>query len=313
MTGAYGPGSVLGRFERPAGEPTRFAVVADPHVATRASGTSKLFEHTLAHLEAAVADIGDRDVDFVLSPGDLTKDGEPWNYEAVDEALAALDVPFLAVPGNHDVPKSGDEHETPSVSWFADRYATGSYPFHVELGGQDVVGLNTSGRADWHVDTHDGGIDDDQLAWLRETLPDTDEPIILLHHNFPPISDQVAAHREIESEMALPPTFRDPESLASVLASADPSIVFSGHYHLPATGVYRGLREVAAPTTCSFPQSYLLCDVDREGTTVRLVPAADEVGLERGHAERTGDSVTSRGLTAIAAARLASFPLVDES
>ena len=62
---------------------TRLAVVADPHVATRASGTSKLFDHTERHLRNAVADAAARDVNAVVSVGDLTTDGEPWNYSSV--------------------------------------------------------------------------------------------------------------------------------------------------------------------------------------------------------------------------------------
>jgi 3',5'-cyclic AMP phosphodiesterase CpdA len=303
----------MARLDRPAGPHTRLGVVADPHVSTRESGTSKLFEHTEAHLRAAVTDMRERDLDAVLSPGDLTKDGEPWNYDAVDEAIAELDVPFLAVPGNHDVPKHRDEHDTPSVEWFAERYADGDLPFHREVGGVDVLGVNSAGTTEHLYDSHDGHVPDEQVAWLRETLPETDRSVVLVHHNFPPVSDQIEAHREHEPEMHLPPVTREPEPLADALAAGGADLVLTGHYHLPATGSYRGVREVAAPTTCSFPQAYLLVEVTPEGTTVRFVPVADADGLGMAHQRRAADSTTARGLTAIAAARVASFPLVDQS
>ncbi|ESP88109.1 metallophosphoesterase family protein [Candidatus Halobonum tyrrellensis] len=306
-------GSVLARLARPAGPHTRFAVVADPHVATRAEGTSKLFEHSRDHLAAAVADINDRAVDAVLSPGDLTKDGEPWNYDAVDEVLSDLDAPFYAVPGNHDVPKESDEHDRLPVSGFAERYGPGELPFRVEVGGLDVLGVNSSGTSDRLYDSHDGRVTDADRAWLADALADAERPVVLVHHNFPPVSDQVEAHREAEPEMALPPVMRDPDPLAETLVEGGADVAFTGHYHLPATGFYGGVREIAAPTTCSFPQAYLLCETTPDGTTVRFVPVADEAGLGRAHALRTADSVTSRGLTALAAARVASFPLVDES
>lgn len=305
-------GPVLARLERPAGPHTRIAVVADPHVATRAEGTSKLFERTRAHFAAAVEDIGSRDVDAILSPGDLTKDGEPWNYEAVDGVVADIDVPFLAVPGNHDVPKEGDDHDALPVERFADRYGGGELPFHVDVGGLDVIGLNSSGTRDRLYDSHDGEVPADQRRFLAGALADADRPVVLVHHNLPPIPDQVAAHREAEPEMAVPPVMRDPGPLGETLAEGGADMVLTGHYHFPATGLYRGVREVAAPTTCSFPQSYLLCETTPEGTTVRFVPVADEAGLGLAHARRSADSVTSRGLTALAAARVASFPLVDE-
>ena len=305
-------GPLMARLDAPAAEHTRFAVVADPHVGVRATGTSKLFEYTREHFENALADIATRNVDAVLSPGDLTKDGEPWNYDAVDETLAGLDVPFYAVPGNHDVPKNRDEHDSPDVSWFAEKYGPGEIPYHVELGGLDLIGLNSSGTSERLYESHDGQVTAESLEWLAETLDRAENPLILVHHNFPPVSDQIEAHREVEPEMGLPPVMRDPEPFADVLAAGGAELVFTGHYHLPATGEYRGVRELAAPTTCSFPQSYLLCETSPEGTTVRLVPVTDETGLELGHAERSQDSVTSGGLTAIAAARLASFPLVYE-
>jgi hypothetical protein len=112
--------------------------------------------------------------------------------------------------------------------------------------------------------------------------------------------------------MFLPPTMREPDPLAETLSDGGAALVLTGHYHLPATGLFRDVREIATPTTCSFPQSYLLCETTPEGTTVRFVPVADEAGLGMAHARRTADSVTARGLTAIAASRVASFPLVDE-
>jgi len=305
-------GPVLARLNEPAGEHTRVAVVADPHVSTRAEGTSKLFEHTLAHFEAAIADIDDRDVDAVLSPGDLTKDGEPWNYDAVDEALADLDAPFYAVPGNHDVAKYGEEHEPLPVDGFAERYGPGTMPYHVEVGTLDVLGVNSAGSAERLFETHEGAVTEATLSWLADALDTAETPVVLVHHNFPPVIDQIAAHRQIEPEMVAVPSMAESEAFAETLAAGGAEVVLTGHYHLPATGRYRGLREIAAPTTCSFPQSYLLWETTPEGTTIRLVPIADEVGLESAHARRTADSATARGLTSIAAARLASFPLVSE-
>lgn len=315
------PGSVLARLRAPAGEHTRFAVVADPHVSTRAEGTSKLLELTEDRLAAAFDDIRGRDVDAVLSPGDLTKDGEPWNYGAVDELLADLDVPFYAVPGNHDVPKERDEHETPGLDRFVEQYTPADpvargpdgLSYRVSVGGLDLIGLNSAGTAERLFDSHEGHVDDAQREWLADQLDSAETPVVLLHHNLPEVTAQLDAHREaVEPEMVDIPAMRDPDPLVETLADGDAELVLSGHYHLPTTAVSGGVREIAAPTTCSFPQSYLLCDVTPEGTTVRLVAVADDIGLETSHARRIADSETARALTSIGAARLAAAPLVDE-
>lgn len=313
-TGAHA-GSVLAHLDRPrAATPTRFAVIADPHLSTREAGTSKLFEYTGPHLRGAVEDIQDRDVDAVLSVGDLTKDGEPWNYDAFDAIIADLDAPFYAVPGNHDVPKDGDDHETMPVTAFADRYApTGDLPFVVEVGDVPVVGVNSSGSATVLSDSHDGRVIAEDVTWLADTLPHLQDPVLLTHFNLPAMADQLRAHRDhVEPEMAIPPVLRDPQPFVDTLDRHDVPLMLTGHLHLPSTAKMGRVREVMAPTTCSFPQAYLLVDVDESGTVIRQVPCTDHPGLRTGFNERLNDTVTARGLTAMAAVRCADFPLVDQ-
>jgi predicted phosphodiesterase len=308
------PGSRMARLERPRTDTrTRLAVVADPHLSTRGKGTSKLFEHTERHLRNAFEDIDRRDVDHVVSVGDITKDGEPWNYARFDDLLADLDVPFLSVPGNHDVPKAGDEHGTIPVAEYAERYAPDSYPFVHRVGGVDLVCLNSAGSEGVLYDSHDGLVTADDVAWLRRTLPDLETPVVVTHFNLPATSDQLRGHRDaVGRGMAVPPVLRDPEPFVDALATNDVPLMLAGHLHIPTTAVQRGVREVMVPTTCSFPQAYLLADVGPRGTEIRMVPVADHGGIRYGYAARRNGSVTSRGLTAMAAVRCAQFPLVDE-
>lgn len=297
-------------------EPTRLAVIADPHLSTREAGTSKLFEHTESHVRAALSDAAARDPDAVVCVGDITKDGERWNFDRFDELLAehGPEAPFYAVPGNHDVPKNHDDHDNLPVSAFAERYAPGDgFPFHTRVGGVDLLGLNSAGDESFLTDSHEGLVREDSVAWLRETLPATETPVVLTHFNLPGMFEQIRRHRELaEPDMFVPPELRNPEPFVDALADNDAPLVLTGHLHMPSTTTAKGVREVMVPTTCSFPQSYLLVDVGPEGTEIRLVPCADFEGTVVGHRERSGDSVTGRGLTSMAAARLAQFPLVEE-
>ena len=309
------PGAVMARLAEPtAATETTLAVVADPHVGVRSEGTSKLFGRTEQHFRNAVDDICERDVDAVCSAGDLTKDGEPYNYDVVDRILNDLDVPFYAVPGNHDVPKSRDEHDTMPVAEFASRYSPdGSYPFSASVGDVDIVGFNTAGTADWLFESHDGQLDPAKSDAIRETLAAADNPIVLAHHNLPAMYNQLRAHRDaVEPEMGIPPITRRGEAYAETLAEGDTSLLLTGHLHMPATATQAGVREVMVPTTCSFPQAYLTVTVDADGTTVRFHPVAGRDGMRHAFDERSTNSATSRGLTAMAADRLARFPLVDE-
>ncbi len=304
----------MARLARPRTQQvTRFGVIADPHLSTRKAGTSKLFEQTESRVAATVADANQRSLDALVSVGDLTKDGEPWNYDRFDELLAELEVPFYAIPGNHDVPKANDDHETMSVSSFADRYAPAEFPFEQSVGGVELLGLNTAGSESFLYESHDGLVREKTVEWLDETLPDTETPIVLAHHNFPAMAEQIRAFRDAaEPDMYVPPELRRPAPYLETLAAHDAPLVMTGHLHMPSAVEQRGVREIMAPTTCSFPQAYLIVEVGPDGTEIRHVPVADYTDTVAGYRERGTDSVTPRGLTGMAATRLAQFPLIEE-
>lgn len=294
---------------------TRLALIADPHVAVRSSGTSKWYEHTKRHFRAAITDARNRSPDAILSVGDLTKDGEPWNFDAVDEVLAGLEVPYISIPGNHDVPKAWDDHAALPVSEFASRYTPEGqgFPFRIRIGGIDLLGLNSAGDADRLIDTHDGEVDAEQLAWLADALDESESPIVLNHHNLPGMYDQYRQYREaIDPGLEMPPITRTPAPLVETLVDGGRPLVISGHYHIPAAAETDGVRELMAPATCSFPQAYLFLDVGPTGTTVWMVPVADAAGFREAHHRRATDSDAARALTAMAAIRLARFPLIND-
>lgn len=309
-------GSIVATLAEPtADDLTRLAVIADPHIATRSEGTSKLFDLTERHLRNAIADVRERDVDAVLSVGDLTKDGEQWNFDAVDDLLDDLNVPFYAVPGNHDVPKAGDEHEPVPVSEFAGRYSPeAGFPFSTSVGDVDIVGINSAGTAEFLYDTHDGALDPGRLSDITAAFEDTENPIVLTHHNLPAMYEQFRAHRDsVEPEMGIPPVTRDGDVFVETLAAGDPSLLLTGHLHMPSTATQGGVREMMVPTTCSFPQSYLTLTIGREGTVVRLHPVASHGEVRTAYSVRSTDSIGSRGQTAMASERLAMLPFVDET
>ncbi len=309
-------GTTMASLDRPrTDEPTRFAVVADPHLSTEEDGTSKLFEYTEQHVETAIEDATDRDIDALVCVGDITKDGERWNFDRFDELIEDLSVPFYSVPGNHDVFKEGYDHDNLPTSEFAERYAPEgqSFPFHVEVGGVDLVGINSSGDEDRLIDTHEGEVTAETVEWLDETLPELDTPVLLSHFNLPSMFEQMRDHRDqAEPDMFIPPELLNPEPFVDVLNDHDVPLLLTGHLHMPSAVKEESVREIMVPTTCSFPQAYLVVEVGPDGTEITYVPCTDFEGMTRGFRERSTDSVTARGLTSMAAIRLAQFPLVEE-
>ncbi len=302
-------GPVFARFERPRSVvPTTITVVSDTHISAENRGTWKVFHRTQDRLRTVLSDANARDVDAVVFGGDLTEDGETNDFDALGSLLSTLDVPFVAVPGNHDVPKSFDAHETPSLSSFEDEFTPGELPFHERVGGVDVLGLNSAAMPDGSLaDCHDGEISPDQLAWLDETLPTLETPMVVAHHNLPGLTSEVG----VNSWRSSFPT-RNADELADVLANHDVPLHVSGHLHVPSVAVANGVREVVAPSLCSFPQAYLLFEVGPAGTTIRFVPTADPEATREAYSHAKKDSARSDAVVEMTLDRLSALPLADE-
>lgn len=299
--------TTLARFDRPRTDTeTTLAVFSDPHFSTDEEGTWKAYHRTEARLRAAVADANDREVDGVVVAGDLTKDGKPDEFDDVAEILADSHASVVAVPGNHDVPKSFDDHETPPTSAFADRFAPDEFPFREQLGGVDVLGLNSASSPGGELDaTHDGAISDDQLAWLESTLPETDTALVVSHHNLPGLDSCVG-----DEGYAPHPPVGDAPAFVDALAGHD-ALHLSGHVHLPAA-ISGDVRGLVCPALSSFPQAYTLAEVGPEGTTLRMVPVADPEGVEEAHGLARNHSDRSADIAEMVENQLAGLPLADE-
>ncbi len=306
---AGGRGPVLARFARPTGPRTTLAVIADPHVTARATGTWKVFHRTEARLRAAIREANRLGVDGVVFLGDLTKDGAPEEFERVDDLLSELDVSFVAVPGNHDVPKENTP-ETPPIEAFEATYTPSSLPFCERIGGVDLIGLNSASTPDDSLsNTHAGAISTDQLAWLDSTLTGADNPVVTLHHT-------VSGAPSYTSELGDSEHYRirNPPALVDVLVAHDVELVLSGHVHWPVVSRLRSIHELTAPAACSFPQASLLVSIEPRGTTVSMVPLADRTGYTEAY--RYASRADGRVRTMIERVKdgyFESFPLVDKS
>lgn len=291
----------VARFDRPrSAVPLRIAVVSDPHVAGDERGTWKMFHRTRERFSATLAEVEALGVDALLLSGDLTKDGEGENLDWVEAALDEVDVPLLAVPGNHDV------MEFP-VSAFADRFTDDGFPVHLRLDGLDVIGLNSAMSPDGGDDPELDVVSEDQLDWLEATLPETTDPIVVSHHNLPGLGAHIGG-----DGWAPHPPVGNADALLDVLAAHDVPLHLSGHVHLLSLTRPRGVRGLIAPSLASFPQSYLLLEIDASGTTVRGRTVATRADVEESYDEGRTHSARSTVISDLNAEQLRALPLVDE-
>jgi len=303
-------GPILARLSRPrSAERTTLAIFADAHLTAEGHGTWKVLHRTEARLRAAVIDANSRGVDAVLFAGDLTKDGSPEEYELVDQILAEIEAPFVAIPGNHDVAKPRwDPYEAPSRDAFARQYASGHLPFVERIGGVDIVGLDSASNADGSLgDTHKGEVGPTQRGWLDSALPTLENPLVVLHHN---ISHPTShTDRFPDSEFY---QINDASEMAALLAHHDVPLTLSGHLHWPGVAPLSNGYELIAPATCSFPQAYVLVQVGPEGTTIELVPLADRADLEEAYVHARDGAAHGQSVAARADSQLLDALLLAE-
>ena len=305
-----GRGPVLARFARPTGRSTTFMVVADPHVTDTAEGTWKMFHQTEDRFRTALANADRLDVDAVVATGDLTKDGTPAEFERVDTLIADCDVPFMAVPGNHDVPKAFDDHDTPRTERFIETYSPHGLPSIVRIAGIDLVMLNSAAMPNGALaETHDGEISPAQLEWLDTALAGVETPIVVTHHPVGSVANGVDALSP-SSHYRL----RNMDAVTDVLAAHDIPLVVSGHVHWPTVVDIRDTRQVVAPAACSFPQAALLIHVEPRGTTISLLPLVGQEDLREAYqrARQSGGRSTAF-VNAAADGYFQRLPLIDET
>jgi 3',5'-cyclic AMP phosphodiesterase CpdA len=245
----------------------RFAVMSDLHYYDTSLGTSgeafedvlgsdrKLLQDTADLLDLAIDDVLASGVDFVLVPGDLTKDGEVVNHEAVSAALARLTeagVDVYVVPGNHDANnpeafefRGAEKIPVPAVSQeeFAGVYRDLGYgdaimadETSLSYVAEPVEGLwllaldstrseeNESGGTEVTA----GAFTQAQVGWIEEVLQEARAEgaavIAMMHHG-------AVEHWDGQAKLHPEYLVEDYPWVGELLASYGVRVVFTGHYH----------------------------------------------------------------------------------
>lgn len=118
--------------------------------------------------------------ELVIATGDLTHRGLREQHERAARFLRALDLPLLAIPGNHDIPYTFPARFTSTWTEFLREWNTTEPVYHAN--GVYVVGLN-SVRAWRH---QSGGLRGSQIERACRALNEAPEGVIrivALHHH----------------------------------------------------------------------------------------------------------------------------------
>jgi predicted phosphodiesterase len=190
---------------------------------------------------------------FLLHTGDLVNKGTEAQWQEFEQIMAGFPLPFFPVPGNHDGLGGELDGYLASSGAPAAHYSFDRGPVHFVL-----------------ADSHNGGIGAADLAWLREDLGSTAQPLkmVFLHH--PPFDPDGTDHIMAYGN----------ESFMDLMAEQGVDYVFAGHIHAYARGERDGVTYLitgggGAPLyTQDHPQAFyhfLRVSVQDEDVTIEVV------------------------------------------
>jgi 3',5'-cyclic AMP phosphodiesterase CpdA len=248
-------------------EPVRFAVISDTHLDDKRLGVSgqafedylnqdpKLLRESEAILDAALGSIIQQRVNFVIIPGDLTKDGELRNHVLMTRYLAKLEqrgIEVFVVPGNHDINNPdavtyvGDTNRpTPGVSpqMFRALYQRFGYgqavlrdTHSLSYVAEPVRGLWLLGIDSCKYEENkelgypvvSGRISPETMVWIQGVMQQAHaggkRVIAFMHHG-------VNQHFFGEAELFPDYLVDDWPGVSLQLAQTGLKVVFTGHYH----------------------------------------------------------------------------------
>lgn len=170
----------------------RFAVVGD------SQGRNGIFGGMIPGMNS-------EGISFLVHLGDMTPTGADAEFNAFTDTIAALDVPYYPVPGNHDVRSDG-------LATYSARFGPKQHSF--DWGGYKFVFLNDS----------DERMAGDQLEWLDGVLTGELPTFVFMH--VPAVDPRGLDHSILDPEAA--------QSFMDLVTNPDRHVlaVFNGHVHL---------------------------------------------------------------------------------
>jgi 3',5'-cyclic AMP phosphodiesterase CpdA len=238
------------------------AQLSDPHIALPGERPYGRVD-TAGSLKRAVAAIAAASPrpDLLVLTGDLVHHGLPEEYTHLKALLSPLDLPILAIPGNHD------DRESMRAAFLSEGYLprAGFLHFVVEFRGLRILGLDTLDPG------KDGGIlCAERLSWIAAALAAApDWPcLILMHH--PPFPTGIAPMDRIGLEGG--------EGFAEIVRR-HPRIerILCGHVHRGIDCRFAGTIAGTAPSTAH--QLQLNLDPAAAGSCFVLEPGGYQLHL----------------------------------
>ncbi|MGC9150190.1 MAG: metallophosphoesterase family protein [Microbacter sp.] len=213
----------------------RFALITDMHLQQNDT-------HNTETLRKAINDINrQHDLAFVLVAGDIADKGDRTSMLTAKKLLDQLNIPYYAVPGNHDT-----RYCRNGTARFDSVF--GNHHFSFIFRQVRFIGFNT-GQGN---SINSGWISDDEMQWLQRQLNETkrSQPLIFVTHF--PLNVTDVGNRDRFLQMVTPWTVE---------------AVLGGHYHRNLVFDEDGIPDVLTRTLQSngiIPGGYSVIEIDHE-------------------------------------------------
>lgn len=207
--------------------PLRIGILPDIHMRTSEK------ENVTALLEETVTELSEANPDLIVPLGDVIQHGETVeedieNLEHVQEIIGRLDCPVRYMAGNHDVMNLSQDR-------VAEIFGNELWG-RTTIDGETLTFLDTS--APWLSGSR-GEVTEEQIAFLDDTLEQTDRATIFVHH---PIHYHNVEDTYWWSEYPERAFCGNKKEINRILDDHDSvSCVINAHLHDPDMTRYRGV------------------------------------------------------------------------
>jgi predicted phosphodiesterase len=194
--------------------PTTTPAAANPALTFAVLGDSRDNPKVYAQVLQAVRRSGSQ---FVIHTGDMVSQGSDGEWKAFRQTMAGFPLPFYPVPGNHDARAGKLDGYLKYSGAPGSHYSLSFGPVHIAL-----------------VDSHNGGLNAQELAWLRQDLSQASQAfkIVVLHHPAfdPDGTDHIMAYGN--------------DAFLAIMQEQGVKAVFAGHIHAYAQAERNGVLYV---------------------------------------------------------------------
>jgi predicted phosphodiesterase len=272
----------------------KFGIISDPHIYDLSLGTTgeafqealdsdrKMFLESVEILETIVADLLTEELDFVLVPGDLTKDGERICHEKFRSIMMPLrdaGIPVYVVPGNHDINNSHAYSYSGSIEASVPNVSPAEFEEIYEDFGFGAAIYKDSNSLSYIAEVADnvwlfaidsckyghtaGEITEAAQQWIKDMLAQASAEgklvFGMLHHGMTP-------HFALQPMMFGEYVIDDYEAVGKTLADAGLNLFFTGHFHAQDIAVKEfeasTLYDVETGSSVTAPSPYRVVELD---------------------------------------------------